>query len=45
MRPIAISGNGNDKMGTVHLFVVLGVLALTGYIFFATLEPPKRKSP
>lgn len=42
MRPIAVSGVETQRAGLVKL-AAWGVVALvTGYIFFATLQSPKK---
>lgn len=42
MRPIAISGV-ESRASAPKLAAWALVLGLAGYLFFATLEPPKRK--
>lgn len=44
MRPIAVSGIGDDRQAKMRFALIVGVLALTGYIFWATVEGPKRGS-
>lgn len=44
MRPIAVSGFEGDRANVKQLLVVGGVVALTLYLFFGTLSPPKKKS-
>lgn len=43
MRPIAVSGIGDDKQAKMRFAIIVGVLAITGYIFFATVQGPKRR--
>jgi len=43
MRPIAVSGIGDDKQAKMRFAIIVGVLVVTGYIFFATIEGPKRR--
>lgn len=44
MRPIAVSGIGDDKQAKMRFAIIVGVLAVAGYIFWATVDGPKRRS-
>lgn len=44
MRPIAISGFETERAGALKLLAWGAVAAVVGYIFFATLQPAKKKS-
>jgi hypothetical protein len=43
MRPVAVSGIGDDRAAKMHFVMIAGVLAVVGYIFWATLEGPRAK--
>lgn len=44
MGPIAISGFETEQANVKRLLFAGGVIALTVWIFFATLSPPKKRS-
>lgn len=44
MKPIAISGFETERAGAMKLVAWGAIALLVGYIFMATLEPPKKKS-
>lgn len=43
MRPIAVSGIGDDRQAKMRFAIIVGVLAVAGYIFVATVKGPKRR--
>jgi hypothetical protein len=46
MKPIAISGVGTEpaRASATQLLAWGAIVVLVGYIFVATLDPPKKKS-